>query len=132
MDFRQRQDLDKYITGNYGEDQFDDVFDTAHSDYVLSHQLGVYDYDPADDGPECEVITRILATHRLVPMFVIGKEIAGYAYFIPDIETATISSYHTYFDTGMIPWNPKRPSKKAIDFLKFMGLNWLIPKKKKK
>jgi hypothetical protein len=22
----------------------------------------VYEYDPADDGPECEIITRILAT----------------------------------------------------------------------
>jgi hypothetical protein len=32
---------------------------------------GVYVYDPADDGPECETITRILARH---PLYVPGLE----------------------------------------------------------
>jgi len=31
----------------------------------------VYVYDPADDGPECETITRILARH---PLYVPGLE----------------------------------------------------------
>jgi len=31
----------------------------------------VYVYDPTDDGPECEVITRILAAH---PFFIPGEE----------------------------------------------------------
>lgn len=31
--------------------------------------FGVYDYDAADDGPEVEIITRILASH---PGLVIG------------------------------------------------------------
>jgi len=63
MDNRQRQDLDRYITGNYGEDQFvnDDFPETAHALY--SADSGVYLYDPTDDGPECEIITRILARH---------------------------------------------------------------------
>ena len=45
---------------------------------------------------------------------------------------ATISSYHDYFSTGMIPWNPKRPSKKAKLLLRFLGLSWAIPLDKKK
>ena len=37
---------------------------TAHEQYA-KHRLfpGIYDYDPADNGPECEIITRILASH---------------------------------------------------------------------
>jgi hypothetical protein len=31
----------------------------------------VFDYDPADDGPECEIATRILASH---PLYTPGKE----------------------------------------------------------
>lgn len=31
----------------------------------------LYDYDPTDDGPECEVITRILASH---PRYAPGVE----------------------------------------------------------
>lgn len=44
---------------------------------------------------------------------------------------ATIGSYHNYFSTGLIPYNPKRPSKKAVLFMKFMGLSSLLPKKEK-
>jgi hypothetical protein len=36
---------------------------TAHQEYQLALFNGVYEYDPADDGPECEIITRILASH---------------------------------------------------------------------
>ena len=75
MDARMRQDLDNYITGHYGEDQFkgeddevdpfdygDDYPETAHGDYLV-FRSEVYAYDPAEDGPECEIITRILAAH---------------------------------------------------------------------
>ena len=42
---------------------------TGHEVYHRSEQLiSVYEYDSADNGPECEVITRILASHpRYVP-----------------------------------------------------------------
>ena len=43
---------------------------------------------------------------------------------------ATLGPYHTYFSTGMIPYNPKRPSKKAQLFMKFFGLSGFLPKKK--
>ena len=56
MDLRQRQDLDRYITGNYGEDQFNDEFpDTAHAQFLVDTSV-VYRYDSADDGPEVEII----------------------------------------------------------------------------
>ena len=38
----------------------------GHYEYWFrtSHPFGgIYDYDPTEDGPECEVITRILAAH---------------------------------------------------------------------
>ncbi len=31
--------------------------------FSASPTAGVLMYDPADDGPECEIITRILASH---------------------------------------------------------------------
>lgn len=31
--------------------------------YAISPVAAVFGYDPADDGPECEVITRILAAY---------------------------------------------------------------------
>ena len=43
---------------------------------------------------------------------------------------ATIGSYHNFFSTGMIPYNPKRPSKKARMLMKFLGLSSLLPKKR--
>ena len=43
---------------------------TGHEAY-LDGLLGVYQYDCAEDGPECEVITRILARH---PIYVPGEE----------------------------------------------------------
>jgi hypothetical protein len=47
---------------------------SAHEAYWQSHVFGwgVYQYDPADDGPECEVITRILAHH---PFYQPGQEL---------------------------------------------------------
>lgn len=44
---------------------------------------------------------------------------------------ATIGSYHDYFSTGLILYNPKRPSKKAVLLMKFFGLTGLLPRKKK-
>lgn len=83
MDQRMKNDLDNYITGHYGEDQFRDKEDpglcpddlegmSAHERAFRSVPTnGVYSYDPADDGPECEVITRILASH---PLYIPGME----------------------------------------------------------
>jgi len=63
VDARQRQDLARYITGNYGEDQFEgiasvDAGTSVHFDYCERPNAF---YDPADDGPETRLITRILA-----------------------------------------------------------------------
>jgi len=46
---------------------------SAHESYRLENVFfpSIYYYDPADDGPECEVITRILASH---PLYVSGVE----------------------------------------------------------
>ncbi|VVB50865.1 Uncharacterised protein [uncultured archaeon] len=64
MNSRQRQDLDNYITGHDGEDQF---FKcpvealSAHELFSFNRALpGVYDYDPTDDGPEVETILAVL------------------------------------------------------------------------
>lgn len=39
---------------------------TGHEAYHrLEQSISVYEYDSADNGPECEVITRILAKHSL-------------------------------------------------------------------
>ena len=71
MDFRQSRDLDNYITGHYGEDQFKGQEYSAHQEYRDGHSLGgVHDYDPADDGPEVEIIDSILINHpELNPCF---------------------------------------------------------------
>jgi len=43
---------------------------TAHEDYLYSYNFsGVYDYDSADDGPECEAIKAILATHTEAQLY---------------------------------------------------------------
>ena len=48
------------------------LFHTGHMIHFLNRPLGeVYIYDSADDGPECEVITRILAAH---PRYRMGEE----------------------------------------------------------
>jgi hypothetical protein len=45
---------------------------TGHEQHFFWSNLAhVYDYDPAGDGPECEVITRILAQH---PLYAAGAE----------------------------------------------------------
>jgi hypothetical protein len=45
---------------------------SSHYNSWWSHPFcGLYYYDPTDDGPECEVITRILARH---PLYVAGIE----------------------------------------------------------
>lgn len=46
---------------------------TGHEHYWQHNVFGwgVYQYNPADDGPECEAITRILAHH---PRYVPGVE----------------------------------------------------------
>lgn len=48
------------------------LFHTGHMVHFLNRPLGeIYTYDPTDDGPECEVITRILARY---PLYVPGLE----------------------------------------------------------
>jgi hypothetical protein len=41
---------------------------SAHEWYCRFHNMmnWVYSYDKADDGPECEIITRILVSHYYV------------------------------------------------------------------
>ena len=60
MNFRQARELDNHITGHYGEDQFRDWTefpDTTHAQYRQS--LGDDVYNPADDGPEVDIIMTI-------------------------------------------------------------------------
>ena len=45
------------------------------------------------------------------------------------VVNATLGDYRTYFDTGMIPWDKDNPSEEAKAFLRFFGLNWLLPSK---
>lgn len=48
------------------------LFHTGHMIHFLKLPVnGIYVYDPTDDGPECEVITRFLANH---PRYVPGVE----------------------------------------------------------
>jgi hypothetical protein len=76
---RESASLDRYITGNYGEDQFNNESDFDETGSASGHavafytspQSHVYNYDAANDGPECEAITRILARHTL---YTPGKE----------------------------------------------------------
>lgn len=52
----------------------DTTISTAHEQYwyVMNGPIAnIYEYDPTDEGPECEVITRILARH---PLYVSGEE----------------------------------------------------------
>jgi len=57
MDARQRQDLDNYITGHYGEDDPGNIeINSAHEEYVGRWLMDTYCYDPAEDGPEVEII----------------------------------------------------------------------------
>jgi hypothetical protein len=44
---------------------------------------------------------------------------------------ATISEYHTYFDSGILPFNQKRPSRKVKDLCKFLGMGWILDIKDK-
>jgi hypothetical protein len=79
MDARQSRDLDNWITGHYGEDQFkdcddEDQFDDGHmSAHEAFHFIErfkspvvnpePYIYDSADDGPEVEIIKKIMSSH---------------------------------------------------------------------
>ncbi len=45
--------------------------ETGHRKYFERFCFLVYMYDPTDDGPECEIITRTLARH---PLYVAGVE----------------------------------------------------------
>jgi len=56
------RDLDNWITGHYGEDQFKNIEPTAHELHVMRAEpddYNPYTYDPADDGPEVEIIRRL-------------------------------------------------------------------------
>lgn len=81
MDSRQRQSLDRYITGNYGEDQFRSEHwpeSTAHRDFwEQSNCAHVYEYDPTDDGPEVEAIISVRINH---PTFDLVRERADYQF----------------------------------------------------
>lgn len=98
---RQRHDLDNYTTGHYGEDQFrgeedpglcpDDLEDMSGHEYAIreTSMCYVYSYDPAADGPECEVITRILAYH---PLYRPGQEL-GHLRFLAQVNGVARQAY---------------------------------------
>lgn len=79
MNSRDSANLDRYITGNYGEDQFSPITRihdevtlsrdaSVHAEYIFFQERmmdPVYGYDEADDGPECEVIKAVFATHTM-------------------------------------------------------------------
>lgn len=70
------------------------LFHTAHMIHFLNRPLGeIYVYDPADDGPECEVITRILAGH---PSYISGteKQTIQYSRYL---DVAALVLYNTSF-----------------------------------
>ena len=50
----------RYVPHDWGGNN---DFPSAHQMYTDKWRIGVYEYNPADDGPECEIITRILASH---------------------------------------------------------------------
>jgi hypothetical protein len=59
MNSRESASLDRYITGNYGEDQFTkegNFPDTAHANFLIDHWTGTSFYDRTDDGPEVDII----------------------------------------------------------------------------
>ena len=73
MDSRQSRGLDNYITGHYGEDQLrgEEEEYSAHQEYCDSHSLDdFYSYDPANNGPEVDIIVSILINYpELSPCF---------------------------------------------------------------
>ena len=93
------RDLDNYITGHYGEDQFRECADddsilcphiSAHEQFAMRGLDGdVYDYDTAEDGPECETITRILAHH---PLYSPGQEL-GHLKFLSLVNRIAREAY---------------------------------------
>ncbi len=56
MNSRESAALDRYITGNYGEDQFLDEDDIMHGHEASFYNHTIGDYEPTDDGPEADVI----------------------------------------------------------------------------
>jgi len=59
MNSRESASLDRYITGNYGEDQFTkegNFPDTAPANFLIDHRTWTPFYDRTDDGPEAYVI----------------------------------------------------------------------------
>jgi hypothetical protein len=58
MNSRESESLDRYITGNYGEDQFPVKYsfpDTAHAFFRIDAGDWLA-YDSAEDGPEAHII----------------------------------------------------------------------------
>lgn len=72
---------------------------TVHKQYSWLCRLpgGVYDYDPADDGPECEIVTRILAQH---PLYVAGVEKRAIRYSRLLDCAALVLFQHPFADIG--------------------------------
>jgi hypothetical protein len=67
---------------------------TAHAEHATRHILhDCYEYDPADDGPECEIITRILARH---PLYIPGVE-KRFIKFSRMLDVAAIAQFSQAF-----------------------------------
>jgi hypothetical protein len=80
----------------YSSDQQERSTTPGHYNYWFNHSHpfgGIYDYDPTDDGPECEVITRILAKH---PLYMPGAEKKA-IHFSRILEVAALALHHRPF-----------------------------------
>ena len=100
MDSRQRQDLDNYITGHYGEDQFREERSefwpqmTAHREYWERHNCAyVYEYDPTADGPEVEVINAFKVAFPFTWNAQVNEAAADIARGMADFIFTTLAAY---------------------------------------
>jgi hypothetical protein len=112
MDFRQRQDLDRYITGDYGEAQFrhfeesEVAYDSSvHEEFRFEKQGYSGPYDAADDGPEVNIIRKVcpniydftlLWYEQGTLMHYICLDAAVKIRFGPRVEFLDLSNSHQY------------------------------------
>jgi hypothetical protein len=116
MDFRQRQDLDRYITGNYGEVG---ALPSVHEEFRFEEQA----YDKADDGPEVNIIRKVcpniydftlLWYEQGSLMRSLSIDTAVKVRFGPGVEFLDLSNFHQY--------NIRDTVDRAVDSLKGRGL----------
>lgn len=73
---------------------------SVHAEYVFWHGMpAVYEYNRADDGLECEVITRILARH---PLYIPGEEKRRLR-MMRSLDAVSLITYHKLFRELTVP-----------------------------